>query len=408
MATTDLLERSVELKQAVIEFVMQPRFDRPIARAIEQRFGRVLELEETKFLGFLDWFIMQYQLPGGRTPVEQYVDAHPKLPAADRELLLGWRDVVEGIFEVNERDGDALLIFNLLDELTYRVYSNAGPAIFSTMRRGSFINARIVPLGDDWMLSGTTELFSASSRQDVYRRVTELSSQFPHLVFRNPEKLAAAWELQREERANFIAFFGSDLVVLPGHELPERMRAYLHFRTYEARDAEGKTVADRVQEAFGTKPSVPEMAWPPEFLEAETLGVVYDELDGLNQYIDFGLIEETFANPALVRNHKHREVVQSYLKDPSISPRLLSRLAERDPERASQVFQVFLKKPRFSWAKDGEALLHRYKASYYRQPVLPSVMLVSEDFARAEVGATDSRPSRRRWHLPWEKPSDQE
>src|SRR4051812_13093232 len=326
MSTADLLERSVALKQAVVEFVMQPRFDRPIARAIEQRFGSVLELEEAKFLGFLDWFIMQYQLPGGRTAVEQYVDAHPKLSEADRKLLLGWREFVEGIFEVKERDGDALLIFNLLDELTYRVYSNAGPVVFSTMPRGSFISARIVPLADDWMLSGTTELFSASARQDLHRRVSELATQFPHLVFRNPEKLAAAWEFQREERANFIAFFGSDLVVLPGHELPERMRAYMHFRTYEARDADGQTVADRVQEAFGTLPPVPEMEWPSEFLEAETLGVVYDELDGLNQYIDFGLIEETFANPSLVRNHKHREVVQIYLKDPSISPRLLSRL----------------------------------------------------------------------------------
>ncbi len=401
MSTTDLLERSVELKQAVVEFVMQPRFDRPIARAIEQRFGRVLELEEAKFLGFIDWFIMQYPLPGGRTAVEQYVDSHPKLSEADRKLLLGWRDVVEGIFEVKERDGDALLIFNLLDELTYRVYSNAGPAVFGTMPRGSFISARIVPLGDDWMLSGTTELFRASAKQDIYRRVTELATQFPHLVFRNPEKLAAAWELQREERANFIAFFGSDLVVFPGYELPERMRAYMHFRTYEARDDEGQTVADRVREALGTKPASPEMAWPSEFLEAETLGVVYDELDGLSYYIDFGVVEETFANPSLVRNHKHREAVEDYLKDPSISPRLLSRLAERDPERASQVFQVILKKPRFSWAKDGEALLRRYKASYYRQPVLPSVMLVSESFARDELATTDAQPPRRRRRLPW-------
>src|SRR3954469_13342068 len=139
--TADLLERSVELKHDVIEFVMQPRFDRPIARAIEQRFGPVLELEEAKFLGFLDWFIMQYQLPGGRTAVEQFVDAHPKLSEADRKLLLGWRDVVEGIFEVKGREGDALLIFNLLDELTYRVYSNAGPAVFGAMRPGSFIYA---------------------------------------------------------------------------------------------------------------------------------------------------------------------------------------------------------------------------------------------------------------------------
>jgi hypothetical protein len=135
--------------------------------------------------------------------------------------------------------------------------------------------------------------------------------------------------------------------------------------------------------------------------------MVFDEQAGLNYYIDFGLVEETFTNPSLVRNHKHRKAVQVYLNDSSISPRLLNRLAERDPERASQVFQVILKKPRFTWEKDGEALLRRSKARYYKHPVLPSVMPVSEPFARAHMTAAADKPPRRRYRLPWEKRDDQ-
>jgi len=42
-------------------------------------------------------------------------------------MLLGWRDVVEGVFEIREWDGEAIIAVSLIDELTYRVYSNAGP-----------------------------------------------------------------------------------------------------------------------------------------------------------------------------------------------------------------------------------------------------------------------------------------
>ena len=35
-------------------------------------------------------------------------------------MLLGWQDVVESIFDIAGRDGDALVLFNFLDELTYR------------------------------------------------------------------------------------------------------------------------------------------------------------------------------------------------------------------------------------------------------------------------------------------------
>src|SRR5262245_19412525 len=100
VSTADLIERSVDLKREVIEFALQPRYDRAVDRAIEERFGPVDEVEETAFLKFIDWFIMQYRLPGGHTVVEQYVTAHQKLRPKEREMLLGWQDVVEGIFEV--------------------------------------------------------------------------------------------------------------------------------------------------------------------------------------------------------------------------------------------------------------------------------------------------------------------
>ena len=93
-------------------------------------------MDEEQFINFLDWFVLQHRLPDGQTVVERFVAARPDLSDEERAMLLGWRDAVEGIFEVQRRDGEALLTVNLVDELPYRVRSNMGPAVFPGCRAG--------------------------------------------------------------------------------------------------------------------------------------------------------------------------------------------------------------------------------------------------------------------------------
>jgi hypothetical protein len=83
-------------------------------------------------------------------------------------MLLGWREVVEGIFRVQRRDRDALVAVNLVDELTYRVRSNRGPAALASMRRGMFLIARLVPIGEEWLLSGRSAATSSLSSARIW------------------------------------------------------------------------------------------------------------------------------------------------------------------------------------------------------------------------------------------------
>jgi hypothetical protein len=122
---------------------------------------------------------------------------------------------------------------------------------------------------------------------------------------------------------------------------------------------------------------VPEADLPADLSEADTVGVVYDEVEGNYFWADFGVVQETFADPALAARRRHREAVLGYLESPTISPLAFRRLAEPDPERASRVFRRVLKRPGFSWERDGEALLREYKASWFERPVLPSVTPIS-------------------------------
>lgn len=390
----DLLERSGDLKRALIEYTMQRRFDRAYRRALEQRFGRTPVVDEAELANVMDWFALTERLPDGRTPVEQFVAEHPELAEDERALLLGWRDVVEGIFEVKRREGEALVVVNLVDELTYQVYSNMGPALFRQTPRGSFLGGRIVPIGDDWMLSGYMTVLPAVGRAEIYRAASEFASVHPELVFRNPDKLARAWELQRQERQHFIAFFGADLVVLPGRDLAEQMRAYTAFRQ-DVRDEDGTSATDRARQAYGIEPPPVDVQIPDAFNEVETVGVIYDEVEGLAFLLDFGRVEAAFANPELAANRQHRQAVLGYLHEPSISPLPFRRLAERDPERASQLFQRILKRPGFSWERDGEALLQRHKASFFEQSALPGVVPLSAAQTRARLTTPASAPPRR-------------
>lgn len=47
--------------------------------------------------------------------VEEFIASHSELTGAEQDTL-GWRDVVEGVFDVVGKDRDALVLFNFLDE----------------------------------------------------------------------------------------------------------------------------------------------------------------------------------------------------------------------------------------------------------------------------------------------------
>ncbi len=361
----DLIERSGDLKRELVEFASGLRFSSDLRTATRERFGPVVIADEGDLIDFMDWFVLQHRLSDGRRVVEHFVAARAGLSETERQLLLGWCDVVEGVFEIGRRDGPALLALNLIDEMTYRIRSNMGPSVFDAMLPGHYMVARLVPIGDEWLLSGGQHLFPKSARKAMLQAVVDMSLRHPELVFRNPEKLERGWELQRWDRERFIDFFGADLVVVEGRELVDRLDAYWRWRTRQTIDGE--------MPEGGSRRDVPRFELPDSLLEAETVGLIYDEVEGLTFLAEFGLVEAVFDDPGLLADRDHRRAVVGYLKDGSVSPLAFRRLAGRDPAKASQLFRRLLKKPTFCWERDGEPLLRRPKASFFDKPAMPHV-----------------------------------
>ena len=81
---------------------------------------------------------------------------------------------------------------------------------------GSFILSRVVPIGDEWMLSGSRRVSAGRSRRGLSLRRALIALRSARQVFRNPEKLELGRELQRQEHKRFVDFFGADSSWLPG------------------------------------------------------------------------------------------------------------------------------------------------------------------------------------------------
>jgi len=378
-----LIERSAELKRDLVDFACSPRLERSLAAAMVE--AGLEEVEEADAIGTIDRFALQYRLPDGKTVVDRFVASRPDLDAADREMLLGWRDPVEGIFEIRGKDGDAIILLNLLDDLEYRTYSNMGRAVFRRLPRGGFLHARLVPIRpvpDAWLVSGMMSPYPKSGAAPIARAALQAATRRPELVFRNPEKIEQGWQQMREDRAAFVEFFGGDELVLPPAEAEERLNVFYRHRQEAA--LARQPARRRPRNLPGL--DVPAFELPPGLAEADSIGIIYDETDGLNFYPDYGMLHDLFGDPALAADRRYADALRGYLRSETIAPLPLQRLAAAHLDTVDAVFRKILRRRDFIWAEHGEALMRRRKAWYYRREPRPGVTVIGDRLLKLAFG----------------------
>jgi hypothetical protein len=330
LSLDSVIERSAELKRDLIDFAYSPRMERHLDRFMLESAGHEEELDEGEAAGIIDRFVLQHRLPNGKAVLD----------------------------------------------LEYRTYSNLGPGAFRQVPKGGFLHARLVPVSPvpgAWLVSGYMSVFPKSSAAEVGQVALQFSAEQPELVFRNPAKIERGWQQMRKDRAAFIGFFGCDELALPPAEVRERLSAYYRHCQEAAlaanpRRRKPQNVPGEAMLAFG---------FPDDLANASTVGLVYDEIDGLNFYIDYGMLRELFADPALAADKRYTELLRGYLASDSIGPLPFRRLAAGHPETVDAVFRKVLRKSTFTWAEHGEALLRRRKPWYYEQERRPSVTVIS-------------------------------
>jgi hypothetical protein len=347
----ELVERSGVLKQELLNYAREGRLGRELASAMVERFGDPIVTDEHGMIRFLDDWVLRHRLGDGRTVVERFVRARGDLPRAERDMLRGWRDPLEGFFEVEGFEGEVLLASNVIDDLPYRIRSNLGVELLKERTSpGSFLIAWVVPVLDEWLISGSMAVLEAERSEEVLEMAVSAAMEFPSMLFRNPERLRLGWQMQAEDRARFVEFFGADLVVVPRADWATRWAEYWRFRHGDDAPAAGDL---------------------GEVGDGETVGLIYDEREGLGFFADFGALQEVFQLPELARQPRYAQLVQQYLRDDSVSPVALRRCAELYPDGVDAVLSQVLRQKKFTWRRNGKDLMRRYKPEHLSREPLP-------------------------------------
>lgn len=377
-----LIIASADLKRELVAFAQSARFDRYREAELRKAAGEGGDPPAPggdRWVQAMDDFIMTFRFPDGTGVIDRFLASGgtggKPLRKSDRRLLEGWRDPVDGVFELRSETGGQIALFNLIDELTYRAYAPVGVARVAA-DEGDFVLARLVPLEPGaWLVSGNMTPFPREHAKVVAELALDWLRAHPALAFRNPEKLKRGWELMREDRDHFTEFFGGDQVVFSPSEALDRLNEYYRARQEEA-------VAEQYPDGDvpeGVDTGEPFFTLPPEQLGSmTTIGVIYDETDGMSLLPELGMLEELFSDPSLADTDSYRDALLSYLDSESIYPGPLRRLADAHPDTTDDVFRKVLKKPTFAWADQGEHLLRKHKSWYFKQDRYPKTTPASD------------------------------
>lgn len=371
----ELIARAAGLKGEFVAFAQSPRFAKRLDTVLFETGDRYGYLDEGTAVLAVDHFALQHRLSDGRTVLERFVAGRqPALSADERKCSSAGATSSR---HVSRFDGDAVLLHNLLDDMVYRVYSNMGREAFAKLRAGMFIVGRIVPLHpatDAWLVTGHYSPFPKSARQRIASAAAEQITTHPELLRRNPAMLQRAWEIQAEHRADFIDQVGADLVLLPPHEAQETL--WEHYRRQQQRAMAGLDAKTARHAAKSAPPDLRTLS--EDLLEADSIAVIYDNVEGLTLDRNFGFLDALFADPMLSRDRSRLAALRGYLDDDSISPLAIRRLVDRHPDGADPVFRALLRKPGFSWQRDGEKLLRRHKKAFADREPTPSISVIGE------------------------------
>lgn len=384
--TPETLTRIGDIKGALVHFAQQADFEEDIERALEEWFGESKPPDsEEAWIEFLDWFLLEYELEGGETVARRFVEDYGAMMSEDvRELVLGWERVIEGLYEVKEVGGEAVLMKNLVNEREYRVFSTVDFDDHA-FHSGDFLFARIVPAKDFHVFSGTYVPFSAEGsdaevlRVEAYRQALEIQTMNPRLAFEdNPEKLEESRRSARKYYELFVALFDAAEVISTGKAILAEYRRYIEYAIRELRDGNEMDMLPAYP---------PEIELPKDILASDDAGMLCDPVEGLFFLVDYGRFINVFRSPEQHLGKKESEaLVMRYLESDSVSDVPFRRMAERFPEHFKRVIEYYRDREGFSSTNIAD-LMQEFKP--WSSEKLPGIVAVL-DSAMAKVAKASS------------------
>lgn len=409
-----ILDRARHLKQALVEFVFDAEgelaesLESYVAAKSRPQGNRHDATYEQNLL--IDSFLTEGQV-GDQTPLDLFIQSDQNLSEDDRKLISTWQRSFIGLFAVTKVLSDGFDVMNWLSAKHYTVKPN-DPKTLQEMERfkeGEILLTRISPVTDSyWMFSGPCMPMGRLGKPKLAVAIGNFKDNHKNALYSDaPDLLEQAWESVAEYHKEFLDFFGSDEVTLPGYQLNKKINEFQELITKRRLAAAGidesKSLSEMAEEAGVTeeelkaaaeeagadskavsqlfdksqgkaKMVMPKVELPADLKKAEQVSVLTHPRWGqmfLPTYTQFKAILESEdwesdpANPKLVRK---------YLEDSTINAFIWHRLAQLYPTQLEKVLQTVLERPEFKLDRDLDTLLQEYGKPL--EPELPDIASV--------------------------------
>src|SRR5262249_43348407 len=150
-ASTIAFSRAQRLRNELVEFATRGELKKEFELQRKLLLQAAQPEDEHESESVLDWFLFDWCDENGDGVIANYIDGESALDEADREILLDWLDSINSVFEVRSVSKNSIQLHDLDSDDIHTVKLRSREPLF---KRGEFIIARLLPLGDDLIFSG--------------------------------------------------------------------------------------------------------------------------------------------------------------------------------------------------------------------------------------------------------------
>ncbi|WP_407884149.1 hypothetical protein [Scytonema sp. NUACC26] len=406
-----ILERSHQLQQALTNFVFDA--DNELAKALEIYTAKKSKSgNKDNFYKdhIIDSFITEGRL-GKYTVLDLFIQSHPQLTNEERQLIKNWHLTFTGLFAVQNIFPDGFELMNWLTAKHYivKLNNNRAKQDTSRLRKGEIILTRIAPVTDTyWTFSGFYMLMGKLGKTKLAVAIGNFKDNYKDQLYGDaPELLEEAWRSVEHYHQQFVEFFGSDEVTMPGYRLNQKIADFQEIlaQTYlkaagidslksleEIATYAGVAEEDikKITEELGVKPNtvtqmfnpqkdtskmmIPKVDLPAELKKAEQLTALSHPRWGQMFLPTYTKIKAILATEAWQSIEGAKKLIHFYLEDRSINASIWHRLAQQYPIQLEKVLQIVIQRPKFRLQTDLDALL--VKLDKPLEPELPEIASV--------------------------------
>ncbi|WP_404789477.1 hypothetical protein [Altericista sp. CCNU0014] len=406
------LERAGVLKQKLLDFVLEAEGD--LAISLETYCAEHLSrFAKSHYQGngptdlVVDRFLSAGRI-GDKTPLQLFLESAPELEERDRNLVMSWQQSFTGLFCVVRVSPDGVELRNWMTAKHYNVKSNGlqSPEQLARLKEEEIVLTRIAPVTPtDWMFSNALILLGKLGKPKLAVAIGNFKQQFEEDLYGDaPELLEEAWNSVEQYHREFVDFFGSSEVTLPGYQANQKLKAFQEVmaehrlaamgingtESFEALAEEaGVSKAEitevaasagvgkaAVDELFKSRPpdgktplmAPPQVDLPDRLKKAEALTILTHPRWGQMLLPTYHRIEKLLEAEDWQSVENGKNLVLQSLEDAEMNAYVWKHLAEQYPIQLEAVLKAVLDRPHFNLSQDLDKLLQEF-----RKPLSPKL-----------------------------------